>query len=56
MPAAKYRCIGWPQRIGCQHTWTRPEPYCGSERAKCPMCGNIWINWENYQDFLVPGM
>jgi len=50
---AKYLCIGWPMRLGCGHKWTRDEPYKGQDRAKCPMCGNVYVKLENYEDFTV---
>ena len=56
LTVAKYKCVGWSNQLGCQHTWTRSELYCGQDRAKCPMCGNDYVKLENYEDFAVSGM
>lgn len=56
MIMAKYLCVGWSNCSGCRHKWTRLEPYCGQDRAKCPMCGNDYVKLENFEDFTVPGM
>ena len=53
---AKYSCIGWSMKKGCEHKWTRDELYSGQDRAKCPMCGNDYVKLESYEDFTVPGL
>jgi hypothetical protein len=48
---AKYSCIGWSMKKGCEHKWTRDELYSGQDRAKCPMCGNDYVQLLNAEAF-----
>lgn len=48
---ARYLCIGWSNRSGCGHKWNRIGPYCGQDRAKCPMCGNDYVQLLNAEAF-----